>query len=213
MITVLDTITHPIAYPEAISRMLMMHRHVRQHEQPKSPIGTLWFLQHQPVITRGALTSNNEVHGPATVPVYTSERGGKATFHGPGQLVIYPVVSLSSFGLNIRQWVDRLLSISTATIQSFGVPAYKDCKTIGVYTGRGKIASLGIRVRKGVTMHGVSINVNLQPNGFDWIDPCGVHNGPVDQVSAYTPCTINAMKTRWLEQWRLHDDFSKRTHS
>ena len=74
---------------------------------------------------------------------------------------------------NVRSWVQLLLDTCVDTVRQFDVPAHKDCDTIGVYTANGKVASVGVRIRKGVSLHGISINVNLTPNGFVWIDPCG----------------------------------------
>lgn len=104
----------------------------------------------------------------------TTERGGRATFHGPGQLVLYPIVHLARRGLGVDTFVARLEDVMLDVAAAVGVRAGRDTRGRGVWTGRGKLGSVGIRVRHGVSLHGLALNVTADVSGFDLIAPCGM---------------------------------------
>ena len=159
----------------------------------------IWILEHAPVISAGRQTGDGEIFAPAEVAVVRTDRGGKATWHGPGQLVIYPLLRLADYRLGVRRWVQLLLQTGAQSLTQLGITVRLDEDAIGLYTPRGKIASLGIHVERGVSTHGVSLNVHMQPNGFQWIDPCGVRGGAVDQVSAYrNDVSVQHLADIWL---------------
>ncbi len=161
----------------------------------------IWFLQHEGVITRGARTNNSEIFAPPTIPVVEVERGGKATWHGPGQLVVYPLVRFGELGLGVRQWVHFLLQTSAKVLEFYNLDHTIDYDQTGVYGSQGKIVSLGIRVRAGVSTHGISINVDLVPNGFLWIDPCGISGGTVDQLVNHADCSMQDIADKWWQSF------------
>lgn len=161
----------------------------------------IWVLEHAPVISAGRQTGEGEIFAPADVAVVRTDRGGKATWHGPGQLVIYPLLRVADYRLGVRRWVQLLLQTGAQSLEQLGIVVRLDEDAIGLYTARGKIASLGIHVERGVSTHGVSLNVQLQPNGFQWIDPCGVRGGAVDQISAYrSDVSVRQLADIWLAQ-------------
>lgn len=169
--------------------------HERADELAGGREGEVWFLQHTPVVTCGRRTSPAMLHVPDTVEVVTTDRGGLATWHGPGQLVIYPLVPVAE---GIRPWVARLLEITAAALRLCGVGEVQaDGERTGVFTPRGKIASLGIRVKNGINRHGVAINVDLRPNGFGYLDPCGVAGQPIDQTASWGMTGIHTLADRW----------------
>lgn len=136
---------------------------------------TLIVVEHPPVATLGRRGSAAEVFDP-TLPVFTIERGGKATYHGPGQLVLYPIVHLGEGNRDIRQWVRHLEGFVIRLLGEFGIAAHIEPDRPGVWTDGGgkKIASIGIAVQHWVSFHGIALNVTLDPKEFERIDPCGL---------------------------------------
>jgi lipoate-protein ligase B len=144
-----------------------------------------FFLEHPPVITLGR-RSGLERHILAGhdhlqrlgVQVVQSDRGGDVTFHGPGQLVVYPIVRLADHGLMVGSYVRQLLEIAVRCLADFGVVGRIEQRAIGVWAADGpglaKICALGVRIRRGVSMHGIALNLNTDLSYFDLINPCGL---------------------------------------
>lgn len=138
------------------------------------------FLEHNPVITIGR--RGNEEHillspdelARAGVEVFPVERGGDVTYHGPGQIVLYPILDLRRWGKDVHRYVHLLEEVMIRTARSFGVGAGRRPGFPGVWHERGKLGAVGIHVRNWVTMHGLAFNVDLRPDGFQWIVPCGI---------------------------------------
>lgn len=142
--------------------------------------GTLLLLEHPPVLTDGRfgkggnfVASEDEIKRRG-VEVHRTGRGGDVTFHGPGQLVSYPVISLREFGLGARAYVRALEETIIRTLRDFDVESARREGYPGVWTSGGKIASIGVAVRGGVTMHGSALNVNTDLSYFSLIVPCGI---------------------------------------
>lgn len=141
--------------------------------QPGTP-DELWLLEHPPVYTYGV--AGRDAHLPRTdrgIPVLKVDRGGQVTYHGPGQLVVYVLWNLTRGGLSVRQTVRRLEAAVIALLAGYGVGAQGREDAPGVYVDGAKIASLGLKIRKGCSYHGLSLNVDLDLTPFDCIDPCG----------------------------------------
>jgi len=138
------------------------------------------MLEHPPVFTLGRrggktnLTVPEEMLAAKGIPVVQVERGGDITFHGPGQLVLYPIVHLASARLGVADYVGMLESVIIEVAADWGIRAGRNPLNRGVWVGNRKIASIGIAVRRGVSFHGVALNVNLSLDPFDWIHPCGL---------------------------------------
>ena len=139
---------------------------------------TLILVEHYPVVTLGRLSGENGVPGRlglerAGVPVLPVGRGGKATFHAPGQLVMYPIIDLSEKVKDVARYIDFLERTVSRSLVELGVPADRIKDRRGVWVGTKKIAFTGIAVKKWVTYHGVAININNDTSCFSMIHPCG----------------------------------------
>jgi lipoate-protein ligase B len=157
----------------------------------------LLLVEHPPVITLGRrpglaknILASAEALERTGVEVVESDRGGDVTFHGPGQLVAYPIVRLNDHQLSVGGYVRRLQEIVIATLNDLSVPAKTDPAAIGVWTcdGQGaacelaKICAIGVRIRRGVSMHGIALNVTTDLSYFDLIVPCGLAGRPVTSL-------------------------------
>jgi lipoyl(octanoyl) transferase len=141
----------------------------------------LLLVEHPPVITFGRrpdvnrnLIASDEQLAAMGVEVVQSDRGGDITFHGPGQLVVYPIVRLNDHRLSVGGYVRKLELTIIEALAAMGVAAAKDACAIGVWAGGKKICALGVRIRRGVSLHGIALNVTTDLRGFDLIVPCGL---------------------------------------
>jgi lipoyl(octanoyl) transferase len=133
----------------------------------------IWLLEHPPVFTLGMNASVAHVLAPGDIPVVQIDRGGQVTYHGPGQLVVYPLIDLRRAGLGIRDLVTALERSVIDLAAERGVQAEARRSAPGVYVNGKKLASVGIRVRRGASYHGLAVNVNLDLEPFGRINPCG----------------------------------------
>jgi lipoyl(octanoyl) transferase len=143
--------------------------------------GFLLLLEHPPVITLGKNADPRNVLDPRGVPVRRIDRGGDVTYHGPGQLVGYPIVDVRKMG--VRAFVAALEDSIIDLLAGYGVEGRRRGKTVGVWTSRGKIASLGVRVSRGISTHGFALNVSNDLAPFGRINPCGEPGCPVTSLS------------------------------
>lgn len=145
-------------------------------------------LEHPSVITLGRRARREqEVFCKDQTPVVTVERGGLATLHNPGQLVIYPIVSLRELNLGVRQWVKVLLETTSELLGQFGIEASSLENPAGVYTPSGKIAFVGVQIQGGISLHGLSLNVSNRLQEFHKIQGCGVANLNLDSMAQNLP--------------------------
>ena len=144
----------------------------------------LWVLEHEPVFTLGMNADPAHLLAPGDIPVVQVDRGGQVTYHGPGQLVVYPLIDLRRAGLGVRDLVTALEQAVIATAASFGIVAATRPGAPGVYVEGAKLASVGIRVRRGASYHGVSINVDMDLGPFSRINPCGFEGLAMTQLAA-----------------------------
>jgi len=137
---------------------------------------TLLMVEHEPVYTLGKNANENHLlqSRDQSVDVFNIERGGDITFHGPGQLVGYPILDLSNYKKSVSWYMRTLEQIIIDTVSEFGIEAKRIEGLTGVWVGDEKIAALGVRIRRWVTMHGFSINVNTDLTFYDGIIPCGI---------------------------------------
>jgi lipoyl(octanoyl) transferase len=150
----------------------------------------LWLLQHPPVFTQGQAGKPEHLLMPGDIPVVQSDRGGQVTYHGPGQLVVYFLVDLNRAGYGIRSLVTRIEQAMIDVLTGYGIHAHADRDAPGVYVehaggaaGRAKIGSLGLRVRRGCSYHGLSLNVAMDLEPFSRINPCGYQGLRMTQVA------------------------------
>lgn len=133
----------------------------------------LWFTEHPPVFTLGLNAKREHLLAPGDIPVVQIDRGGQVTYHGPGQLMIYPLVDLKRAGLAVRALVTALEKSVIDLVGGFGLEAECRAGAPGVYVGGRKLASVGLRVRRGASYHGMALNVDLDLEPFSRINPCG----------------------------------------
>jgi lipoyl(octanoyl) transferase len=133
----------------------------------------LWLLEHQPVFTQGQAGKEEHLLFPGDIPVVKVDRGGQVTYHGPGQLMVYVLLDLKRRNLGVRQLVTLLEQVLIQLLSPYGINAYAKADAPGVYVDGAKIASLGLRVRKGCTFHGLALNVDMDLSPFSRINPCG----------------------------------------
>ncbi|HET9821515.1 MAG TPA: lipoyl(octanoyl) transferase LipB [Burkholderiaceae bacterium] len=155
----------------------------------------LWIVEHDPVFTQGIAGRPEHVHGAGAIPVVQSNRGGQVTYHGPGQVVAYPLVDLRRLGIYVKEYVFRLETAVLRVLEAYGVTGHRVGGAPGIYVrlddpfghavlagpadprdpfrGLGKIAALGIKVSRHCAYHGVALNVAMDLEPFTRIDPCG----------------------------------------
>lgn len=134
----------------------------------------LWLLEHPPVFTQGQAGKAEHVLAPGDIPVVQVDRGGQVTYHGPGQLVGYVLIDLKRAGIGVRQLVTHIENALVELLALYGLPAAPRPDAPGVYLDSGaKIAQLGLRVRRGCSFHGLSLNIDMDLSVFQRINPCG----------------------------------------
>lgn len=156
----------------------------------------IWFLEHPPVFTLGVNASRAHLIDPGDIPVVQIDRGGQVTYHGPGQLVVYPLIDLKRAGLGIRDFVTALERAVIALAAQYDVPAQCRRGAPGVYVADAKLASVGVRVRRHGSYHGLALNVALDLEPFSRINPCGYPGLAMTQLAALGgPATVAAAAT------------------
>ncbi len=164
----------PVSHPDAVAFMEKRVGEIRRGLSPE----TVWFLEHPGLYTAGTSANADELLDPHDFPVYETGRGGRYTYHGPGQRVAYVMLDLSQRGRDLRAYVRDLEGWLIASLGKLGVPAGRRKGRIGIWVDRGgredKIAALGVRVRRWVTFHGVSLNVDVDLSHYGGIVPCGI---------------------------------------
>lgn len=147
----------------------------------------LWLLEHQPVFTQGQAGKAEHILNPGHIPVVQTDRGGQVTYHGPGQLVVYPLLNLSRRQLTIRGLVCTLEQCVISLLKELGIQAESRCDAPGVYVQGAKICSIGLRVKRGASFHGIALNVNMDLTPFSYINPCGFQGLKMTQISQFIP--------------------------
>lgn len=157
----------------------------------------LWLVEHPPVFTQGQAGKAEHLLNTGDIPVVQVDRGGQVTYHGPGQLVIYPLIDISRRRLGSRDLVQLLEKALIATLADYGVKAQAKPDAPGVYTEGGKIASLGLRIRRGCSFHGLALNINLDLAPFLRINPCGFAGMAMARLCDVVPnASFDAVKTK-----------------
>lgn len=172
-----------IAYETALALQLETATKVKAGEG----VGTIFILEHDPVITLGSNKPINKVlAAPPGVTLVPTDRGGGATIHNPGQLVVYPVVALRPLGFGVKTFVAWVLDLGRQLLDDYGVAAQCRQNPLGLWVGERKIASLGIHIARGVATHGIAINLDNDLALFNAIVPCGLPDVAMTSVAAET---------------------------
>lgn len=161
----------------------------------------LWVVEHDPVFTLGQAGKPEHVLMPGDIPVLHVDRGGQVTYHGPGQIVVYPLLDLKRLKIGVREYVHRIEQALIDTMAEWNIEAARRDGAPGVYVAGAKVAALGIRVRRGCTFHGLAFNVAMDLEPFRRINPCGYEGLRVTSVlDLGGPSSLDAVKPVLLDQ-------------
>lgn len=174
-----------VPYPEALAAMEARVSAIRDHDAPE----LVWLLQHPPLYTAGTSAAAEELLDGQRFPVYAAGRGGRYTYHGPGQRIAYLMLDLKRRGGDLRRYVRQLEELAIRTLAGFGVQGERREGRIGIWValpdGReAKIGAIGVRVRRWVTYHGLALNLAPDLSHFEGIVPCGISEYGVTSLAA-----------------------------
>ena len=144
----------------------------------------IWFTEHKPVFTLGVNAAPEHLLAPGDTPVVQIDRGGQVTYHGPGQLMVYPLLDLRRAGLGVRPLVTALEQSVVDLAAEYGIESASRCDAPGVYANGIKFASVGLRIRRGASFHGMALNVSVDLEPFSRINPCGFSDLEVTDLAA-----------------------------
>jgi lipoyl(octanoyl) transferase len=175
-----------VEYSLALTKMNELYQEVSVRDK----FGYLWLLEHDDVFTIGRSGSEDDILDKSVVPIIHTDRGGKVTYHGKGQRIIYPILNLNKFDdlKDIKKYVRKLESWIIKTLSDIGIKAKADPNKIGIWTDElrsKKIASIGIKIKKWISLHGIAINFSTNLDHFRKIVPCGLES---DEI-----CSINSL--------------------
>ncbi len=155
------------------------NRHAQSHDE-------IWFVEHPPVFTQGQAGKEEHMLFAGDIPVVKVDRGGQVTYHGPGQLVAYFLLDIKRLKIGVRELVTRIEKSLVELLAGYNITAYPKADAPGVYVDEKKIASLGLRIRRGCSFHGLALNVDMDLSPFKQINPCGYAGLEMIQVSDYS---------------------------
>ena len=160
----------------------------------------LWLVEHPPVFTQGQAGKAEHVLAPGDIPVIQVDRGGQVTYHGPGQIVAYPLVDLKRLGVGVREFVHRIEEAIIRVLARYDVRGERMEGAPGIYVDGDKIASLGLRVRRGCTFHGLAFNIDMDLEPFSRINPCGFEGLRVIRLSDLAEVEFTAVEDHLVEE-------------
>ena len=202
-------------YLEARDLQLSLVEKVHSGQEPN----TMLMLEHSHVYTKGRLSKESDVLLPEEelvakgINIYETDRGGQVTYHGPGQLVVYPIVNLRGWGGPVK-YVRALEQVVIATLAEMGITANCESGSTGVWTDQGKIAAIGVKISQGIAFHGLALNVNTDLTYYQNIIPCGIADRPVTCMADILgqPVDMELVRYRLVYQfgrefgWRMEDE-------
>ena len=162
-------------------------------------VDELWLVEHPSVFTQGQAGKAEHVLAPGDIPVIQVDRGGQVTYHGPGQIVAYPLVDLKRLGVGVREFVRRIEQAIIDVLALYGVNGERIEGAPGIYVDGDKIASLGLRVRRGCTFHGLAFNVEMDLEPFHRINPCGFQDLKVIRLSDLAALEFGDVENHLIE--------------
>lgn len=164
---------------EPVWRAMQQFTNLRDATTPDE----IWFTEHKPVFTLGVNASREHLLAPGNIPVVQIDRGGQVTYHGPGQLMVYPLIDLRRANIGVRSLVTALEQSVVDLTAEFDIDAASRCDAPGVYVTGTKLASVGLRIRRGASFHGMALNVDVDLEPFSRINPCGFTNLEVTDLN------------------------------
>jgi len=179
----------------------------RRNDQIKKDL--VLFLEHPSVFTIGRRGGSEHLNVPkyllekSGIHLHQVERGGDITYHGPGQLVVYPIIKLHPSRFGVANLVDMLEEVMIRTVADWGIKASRNPLNRGIWIGNDKIGSIGIAVRRGISFHGFALNVNPDMTHFSWINPCGLADVKMTSMTAHTATTpiVTEVKAVMKQHW------------
>ena len=181
-----------VDYQAALVAMSDFALHRSQDDQDQ-----IWLLQHPPVYTQGTACRQGPLTG-SDIALVKTDRGGQITYHGPGQIVMYPLLDLKRFGLGVKALVFKLEQAVIELLDELKIVGERRTDAPGVYVNQEKIAALGLRIRRGTSYHGLSLNVDMDLSPFSNIDPCGYQGLRVTQLADHMQVVDTKFITRQL---------------
>lgn len=164
----------------------------------------LWVVEHPPVFTQGQAGKAEHLLAPGDIPVVQSDRGGQVTYHGPGQVILYPLIDIKAAGIGLRDLITALEQSVVDCLAHQGIIAYAKRRAPGVYVGAAKISSLGLRVRRGRAFHGIAFNLDMDLTPFDRINPCGYQSLPMIDAARLGLSDKAVLTRTWIGHLRRH---------
>ncbi len=168
-------------------------------QRDESTVDELWLVQHPPVFTQGQAGKAEHVLAPGDIPIIQIDRGGQVTYHGPGQIVAYPLVDIRRMSVGVREFVRCIEQSIIQVLKQYGVEGERRKGAPGVYVNGEKIASVGLRVRKGRSFHGLAFNIDMDLEPFQRINPCGYEGLVVTHLQAFSPVVFSEAEDRLVE--------------
>jgi len=169
-------------------------------ERTPDTVDELWLVEHPPVFTQGQAGKSEHVLAPGDIPVIKVDRGGQVTYHGPGQIVAYPLLDIRRLGIGVRELVNRLEEAIIQVLRQYNVRGERRPGAPGIYVNGAKIASLGLRVRRGRTFHGLAFNIDMDLEPFQRINPCGYEGLQVTQLVSFASARLAEVEEVLLEK-------------
>ena len=171
----------------------------------------IWFTEHEPVFTLGLNAAREHLLAPGDIPVVQIDRGGQVTYHGPGQLMVYPLIDIRRAELGVRNLVTALEQSVVDLAAGYGIEAASRADAPGVYVNGAKLASIGLRIRRGASFHGMALNVDVDLEPFSRINPCGFEDLEVTDLARLgaekdLAAVRDALLPHLLRRFRLSDD-------
>jgi len=179
-----DTLLIKILGLQAYTPVWQAMQHFTEQRTADTP-DEIWLLEHEPVFTMGRNAKKEHILDATDIPVINIDRGGQVTYHGPGQLIIYLLIDLKRRNLGVRKLVSLIEQSIINILNDYQLKAYAKKEAPGVYINGAKIAALGLRIKKGCSFHGLSLNISMNLAPFKQINPCGYNNLEVIQLSDY----------------------------
>lgn len=176
---------------------------------PETP-DEIWLLEHPPVFTQGQNGKPEHILNAGNIPVLKVDRGGQVTYHGPGQLIIYTLIDVKRKKLNIRQLVSKLEQSVIQLLAHYQIQAFAKCEAPGVYVDHQKICSVGLRIRRGCSYHGLAFNVDMDLSPFSQINPCGFKALQMTQLANFVkPPSMTDIGAQFVEYLAANLGYTK----
>lgn len=195
----LPFIVRPLQHHDynTIAQAMRIFTNKRTFETPDE----IWLIEHNPVYTLGQAGKLEHILSPGNIPIEKTDRGGQVTYHGPGQLIVYPLLNLRRLKLGIRELVTLLENTTIRLLATYGINAEAKKEAPGVYVNSAKIASIGLRIRRGYCYHGLAFNVSMDLSPFAGINPCGMRQLTITQLSDLGgPNDLNRVANDFIKQ-------------